>query len=536
MKKCHKGAKYSIGTLALALAACSSLNSHRQPNIVLILADDMGYSDPGCFGSEIKTPNIDRLDEQGVRMAQFYNASRSCPSRASLLTGLYQHQAGVGDMVSDLGYPSYQGYLNDQCVTLAEALAYNGYNTYMSGKWHVGGRPEVHPLRRGFDKYFGLIDGAGSYFERKPYRINQQAPRWMLGDEDFNPPDSGFYLTDAITDHAITFIDGEKKKEEPFFLYLAYTAPHWPLHALPEDIAKYRGTYMKGWDVLRQERYRRMLQTGIINESVKLSLRDEMSMDWDSLPDQEKEMWDLRMSVYAAMIDRLDQNIGRVLSKLREMGEEENTLVIFLADNGGCHEPIKNRGNYLPTTAETGTRESFDSYEYPWANASNTPFRMFKHWVHEGGISTPFIACYPAEIKPGGIVSQPGHIIDLMPTLLDFAGGTYPETFSGKTIQPTEGISLVPVLKGKEVEREAPLFWEHEGNRAVRSGDWKLVSAYDYQARKFRKWELYNISEDRSEIVDLSEKNPEILARMIIQYEEWAERAGVVSRELLDAR
>jgi len=536
MKKYHLGAIPGIGTLALTLTACSSPDTPRQPNIILILADDMGYSDPGCFGSEIKTPNLDLLAEQGVRMTQFYNASRSCPSRASLLTGLYQHQAGVGDMVSDLGYPSYQGYLNEQCVTLAEALGYNGYNTYMSGKWHVGGRPEVLPLRRGFGKNFGLIDGAGSYFERRPYRINQQAPRWMLGDEDFNPPDSGFYLTDAITDHAISFIDGEDEKEEPFFLYLAYTAPHWPLHALPEDIAKYRGSYMEGWDVLRQERYRKMLETGIIDESVKLSPRDEMSMDWDSLPDQEKEMWDLRMAVYAAMIDRLDMNIGRVLNKLKEMGEEENTLVIFLADNGGCHEPIKNRGNYLPTTAETGTRDSFDAYEYPWANASNTPFRMFKHWVHEGGISTPFIACYPAEIKPGGIIGQPGHIIDIMPTLLDFAGGTYPETYNGKAILPMEGISLVPVLKGKGVKREAPLFWEHEGNRAVRSGDWKLVSAYDYQERKFREWELYDISDDRSELVDLAEKNPEIVAKMVSQYDEWCKRAGVVPKEIIDAR
>ena len=278
------GAIAGIGTLALTINTCSTSNPQQKPNIILILADDMGYSDIGCFGSEIETPNLDRLAGQGVRMTRFYNASRSCPTRASLLTGLYQHQAGVGDMVSDLGYPSYQGYLNNECVTLAEALKMAGYNTYMSGKWHVGSKSEVHPLERGFDRYFGLIDGAGSYFERKAYRVNQQPPRWMLEDEDFNPPDSGFYLTDAITDYAISVIDGEDENEEPFFLYMAYTAPHWPLHALPEDIEKYRGEYMKGWEVLRHERYDKMLEIGILDESAKLSPRDAMSMDWQSLP------------------------------------------------------------------------------------------------------------------------------------------------------------------------------------------------------------------------------------------------------------
>ena len=521
---------YFLGT------SCSTSGQAENPNIILILADDMGYSDLSCFGSEIKTPNLNRMAEQGTRMTQFYNASRSCPTRASLLTGLYQHQAGVGDMVSDLGFPSYQGYLNQQCVTLAEALKYNGYNTYMSGKWHVGSGPEVHPLRRGFDRYFGLIDGAGSYFERKPYRVNQQRPLWMIEDVDFNPPDSGFYLTDAITEYAISVLDEQNEKEEPFFLYLAYTAPHWPLHALPEDIAKYRGKYMSGWDVLRQERYKRMLEIGIIEESAKLSPRHAMSMNWDSLPVADKEMWDLRMAVYAAMIDRLDQNIGKVLNKISEMGEEENTLVIFLSDNGGCHEQIKNRGNYLPTTAETGTRDSFDAYEYPWANASNTPFRMFKHWVHEGGISTPFIAWYPAEIQAGAIIDQPGHIIDIMPTLLDFAGGKYPEIFNGNEIQPMEGISLVTALKGEKLERETPLFWEHEGNRAMRSGDLKLVSEYDYSARKYGEWELYNLADDRSELTDLGDTIPDIKQQMIGEYEKWCKRAGVVSREVLDSR
>jgi len=525
-----------IGTMVLAFSSCSTTGDKQSPNIVLILADDMGYSDIGCFGSEIKTPNLDNLAAQGIRMTQFYNASRSCPTRASLLTGLYQHQAGVGDMVADLGYPSYQGHLNDKCVTLAEALKHNGYQAFMSGKWHVGKQPEVHPLRRGFDRYFGLIDGAGSYFEKKAYRVNQVPPVWMLESEDFDPPDSGFYLTDAITDHAISFLKSDAKGDKPFFLYLAYTAPHWPLHALPEDIAKYRGSYMKGWDKLREERFARMKEMGILDASVKLSPRDPMSPEWDSLGDEEKEMWDLRMAVYAAMIDRLDQNIGRVVKYLTDRGIINNTLILFMADNGGCHEPIKNRGSYLPTTAETGTRESFDSYEYPWANVSNTPFRWFKHWVHEGGISSPFIAFCPSHIKPGQMSSVPGHIIDIMPTLLDYAGGEYPLSFNGRELTPMEGISLKPLFGGEKINRKNPIFWEHEGNRAVRDGDWKLVSTYDYSRKQFNNWELYDLSTDRSELNDLSSSQPEKAGEMIRLFESWSERAGVVPKEVIDKK
>jgi arylsulfatase len=508
-----------------------------RPNIILILADDMGYSDISCFGSEIPTPNLDKLAKQGVRFSQFYNAARCCPTRASLLTGLYQHQAGVGDMVTDLGAPAYQGYLNTTSVTLAEVLKMNGYNTYMSGKWHVGNHPETLPRKRGFDRYFGLIDGGGSYFERIPYRTNQKAPRWMLDDADYDPPKEGFYLTNAITDFALDFLKEEKPKKEPFFLYLAYTAPHWPLHALPEDIAKYRGKYLKGWDELRKERFERMKKIGLIEANCQLSPRDENSPEWNSLSPEDKKMWDLRMAVYSAMIDRMDQNIGRVVNQLEEMGELKNTLIIFLSDNGGCHESIKNKGSYIRTTGETGNRDSFDAYEFPWANVSNTPFRMHKHWVHEGGISTPFIAFYPEKIKSNGLITETtGHIIDLMPTFLDFARGKYPETFNGSRITPMEGISLKPVLEGAKMKREQSVFWEHEGNRAMRKGDWKLVSQYDYQNKKFNPWELYNLKKDRSELDDLSSQNPELKNQMIQEFEQWADRVGVVSKEVLDGK
>lgn len=500
-----------------------------RPNILLILADDMGYSDIGCFGSEIPTPNLDRLAKNGIRFSQFYNASRCCPTRASLLTGLFQHQAGVGFMVNDMGVPAYQGYLNTSSVTLGELMKMNGYNTYMSGKWHVGNRTETLPRKRGFDRFFGLIDGAGSYFENIPYRNNQMAPRLMLDDDNFNPPKQGFYMTNAITDYALNFLEEETPKKEPFFMYLAYTAPHWPLHALPEDIAKYRGKYMKGWDVLRKERFERMKKMGLIDVSCQLSPRDDNSPEWESLNTEDKQMWDLRMAVYAAMIDRLDQNIGRVVSQLEKMGELNNTMIIFLSDNGGCAEVIKNEGNYIRTTGETGNKDSFDSYELPWANASNTPFRMYKHWVHEGGISTPFIAFYPEKIKGGKLVTNSfGHIIDLMPTFLDFTGGAYPEIFKGNRIIPMEGVSLRATFAGKKLERSKPLFWEHNGNRAIRKGDWKLVSKYDDEAKKYMPWELYNLKHDRSELNNRISENPELKNQMVLEYEQWANRVGVI--------
>ena len=521
-----------------AAAGFSFINQYEtpKPNIILIMADDMGYSDIGCFGSEIKTPNLDRLAASGVRITQFYNASRCCPTRASLLTGLYQHQAGIGDMVSNLGYPSYQGYLNSECVTMAEALKLNGYNTYMSGKWHVGGKPEAHPLKRGFDRYFGLIDGAGSYYKPIAYRPNMVPVRWMLDDKDFYPPDTGFYFTDAIADYAMSFLKEEKESEKPFFLYLPFTAPHWPLHALPEDIEKYRGKYMKGWDAIRKERYQRMIKMGILDSSVKLSPKDAASPDWETLSDDEKVSWDLRMAVYAAMIDRMDQNIGRIVNYLTLKNQIENTLIVFLADNGGCHENTGNMKNFLKTKGETGSEDSFDAIEIPWANANNTPFRMFKHWVHEGGIATPFIACLPGTISEGKIVAETGHIIDLMPTFIDIAGGKYPENFNGNKIQPMEGISLMPALTGKKLKRSNPLFWEHEGNRAVRDGDWKLVSAYDNVAKKFNSWELYNLKSDRSELNDLSYRYPKRLSKMIEEFNDWSKRVGVVSKELIDTR
>jgi len=490
-------------TLLISSARAATL----RPNIIIILADDMGYSDIGCYGSEIATPNLDHLASQGIRFTQFYNNARCCPSRATILTGLYPHQAGVGHMNGDYKKPGYIGHLNDSCVTLAEVLHTAGYQTMMSGKWHVGLEHPNRPLDRGFENYFGIIHGGGSYFE-----IGGKLPL-RDGDEPVPTP-PGFYLTEALTDRAVKDIDQATKSDKPFFLYLAYTAPHWPLHALPEDIAKYRDKYLDGWDELRLRRHKKMIELGIVDSQWPLSPRDPKAPAWADAKLKERES--LKMAIYAAQVDRLDQCIGRVLGKLHDTKIEDNTVVLFLSDNGGNYEEIHKGqpGSVL------GTKESFASYGRPWGNASNTPFRLFKHYIHEGGISTPLIARWPGQIKPGTMTQQIGHITDIMPTLVEIAGATYPETFKDKPVTPIKGVSLLPALRGENVSHP-PIFWEHEGNRAVRDGDWKLVAVNTGQ------WELYDIKTDRTELHDLAKDHPEIVAKMTQQWDIWASKDNV---------
>lgn len=525
--------------------ARSSDSSPNRPNIVLILVDDMGYSDIGCYGSEIRTPNLNRLAENGLRFTQMYNCARCCPTRASLLTGLYPHQAGVGHMVGNHGVREYQGYLRDDCATIAELLRAGGYRTLMSGKWHVGGgyqanRPETwepgkpdHPLpvQRGFERHYGMLGGGGSYF-RPPYMVRDDQIIETEGDD--------YYLTDAISHEAVGMIDAAAGGEDPFFLYVAYTAPHWPLHAPAEDIARYEGKYRNlGWDGLRTSRHEELKGLGILDSKWEISARDEKAPSWEEVA--EKDWEDLRMAVYAAQVDRMDQGIGKIADRLRELEIDENTLVLFLSDNGGCAEFLAEESNKkepmrynIPTrdgkpmrignTPEIrpGSADTFASYDLPWANASNSPFRLYKHWVHEGGISTPLIAHWPAALKEGRIAHQPCHVIDIMATCLEAAGVEYPEEFEGKEITPLEGESLLPAIRGKEWARARPIFWEHEGNRAVRKGEWKLVRKYP------GNWELYNLEEDRTELDDLAEGEKGRVERMTAIYEEWAERCGVL--------
>ncbi|RMH61304.1 MAG: arylsulfatase [Bacteroidetes bacterium] len=498
--------------------------SPERPNIVIILADDLGYSDIGAYGGEVRTPHLDALAQNGVRFTQFYNAARCCPTRASLLTGLYPHQAGMGGMVSSLGSEPepgpYQGYLSDQSVTIAEVLKQAGYRTYMSGKWHVGEKPEHWPRRRGFDRYFGLISGASSYYEiiTDQPRVRQMA----LDDAPWTPPAEGFYMTDAFTDYAVRFLDehADEHAGEPFFLYLAYTAPHWPLHALPEDIARYQGRYDIGWDSLRAERHARMQAMGLLDARHALSPRPPSVPAWADATDRAD--WARRMEVYAAMIDRMDQGIGRVIEALEARGLRENTLVLFLSDNGGCAENIEGRNLHDPSVP-IGARGSYVAYREPWANASNTPFRRYKQWTHEGGIATPLIAHWPAGlVDPGRIEPHVGHVIDLMATALDLAGVPYPDSLDGRAIRPLQGRSLLPVLRATPAENHEVLYWEHLGNRAVRQGPWKLV-----WAREVGAWELYRLDEDPTELRDLAERYPEQVQALERLWLDWAEDVGV---------
>lgn len=501
-----------IVVLLVAVAAICSRGAER-PNIIVIMADDMGFSDIGCFGSEIPTPNLDRLAAGGMRITQFYNTARCCPTRASLLTGLYSHQAGVGHMVEDKGTPGYRGFLNDSCVTIAEVLKPAGYATLMVGKWHVGGKRGHWPKDRGFERYSGLVDGGGNYFLTDPTRT-------FVDEETERPKGQPTqYRTDEFSDKAVKYIDEYGRQQRPFFLYLAYTAPHWPLHAPAETIAKYKGKYMQGWDKLRDQRRKRQIEMGIVEAAWGMTPRDAKAPAWEDV--KNKEDRDLRMAVYAAQIEHLDRGIGQVMEKLRELKIEQNTLVIFLADNGGCAEEV-NRGE---AGAAIGSKESFTSYGLPWANASNTPFRLYKHWVHEGGIASPLVAYWPAVIKPGQIVKdQAGHVIDLAATCYDLAGAAYPKEFKGKAITPIEGKSLAPIFRDGRREGHAAIYWEHEGNKAVRQGDLKLVSKGN------GKWELYDLKADRTEMQDLAEKQAGKVEELKGLWRAWAERANVLKK------
>ncbi len=542
--------------LIFALLACNSeKQQNNRPNIILIMSDDMGYSDIGCYGGEINTPTLDGLAQNGLRFTQFYNGARCCPTRASLMTGLYPHQAGVGYMMEDYGHEAYRGDLSTKAVTIAEVLKQSGYATYMSGKWHVtpyepeDENPTKHnwPLQRGFDKFFGTILGAGSFYD----------PASLTRDNEYIVPSDDFYYTDAISENAVDFINGHTG-DKPFFLYLSYTAAHWPMQAKPADIAKYKGKFDDGWDALRQKKYERMQEMGLIDPGWKLSEKDNIK-NWE---DEERKAWySSLMEVYAAMVDCMDQGIGDVMNALEKKGIKNNTLVFFLQDNGGCAEQfglsneigpyhkqvsadeLKPMGEderqkymvpkftrdgrplYRGKGLEPGADNTYLAYDKPWANASNTPFRMYKHYVHEGGISTPLIVHWPEGIKTKNeFRNQVSHIVDIMATCVDVSGAAYPKEFNGNSIIPMAGTSLLPVFGNKDLENRV-LCWEHEGNKAIRLGNYKLVS--EMRKGSQYNWELYDIEKDRSETKNLIEQMPEIAKDMEKKWKEWAIQTGV---------
>ncbi len=515
-------------TLALSL---SNGYSAERPNIVVLFADDMGFSDIGCFGSEIETPNLDRLAENGLRYTHFYNTGRCCPSRASILTGLYPHQADIGHMAGDLGVKGYRDRLSFNAVTLAEVLGDAGYHTIMSGKWHLGWRDEGSPTARGFQKFYGTRGYIDSYY------TTVARTEMYLGDKMVIPvtehpvnhlkPDEEWYTTDVFTDYALHFIDEVREQDDkPFFLYLAYNAPHFPLHGKPEDTAKYRGKYKEGWNRFRQDRYRKLVELGIIKDHWGLSDLDVKA--WDALTDEQRDDMDFKMALFAGIIDRLDQNIGRVVAHLGKIGELDNTLIVFLSDNGGTKETglfgIKGETNTVKNYEEWAKVGGWtSSYGQGWANLSNTPFRRYKRENHEGGTSAPFIAHWPAGIKAKGeLRHQVAHLIDLMPTFVDVSGASYPEEFRGKKIQPMEGMSLKDSF-GSEETRSRTLYWEHEGNRAIREGDWKLVGTRE------GPWELYDMSKDRTELDNLAESQPDKFSALAAKWDAWADNVRVLT-------
>ncbi len=556
----------SIGLLGVCFlwTAMGSIEGQmaKPPNILLIMSDDMGFSDIGCYGGEINTPHLDSLAANGLRFTQFYNTARCCPTRASLLTGLYPQQAGVGHMMSDRGTPAYRGDLSREAVTIAEVLKIGGYVTYMSGKWHVTPylpeNPDKKnwPLQRGFDKFFGMITGAGSLYD----------PASLTEGNEYIAPREGFYCTTDFTDYALKCIENHHE-DQPFFLYLSYTAAHWPMHAPAKEVAKYKGRYDLGWDVVRSERFERMQEMGIIDNLWKITPRDSFIRPWtDDIPDRD---WELaNMEVYAAMVDIMDHNIGRIVRALDSVGQLENTLILFLQDNGACaeeldwvnQEPLSNHEPMKPGELQTrmiphvtrdgkpvkvmkdgwpGPPDGYTAYGRNWANVSNTPFREYKHWVHEGGISTPLIVHWPAQIKEGGeFRHEPTHLIDIMATCVDVSGVEYPQSFKQHTIKPLEGKSLLPAFNNIPIEREA-IYWEHEGNRAVRMDKWKLVSRankrkaflWDQKAKLGGSdWELFDMERDRTETRDQSKKEPELVQKMATMWQKWAERTGTIPR------
>jgi len=527
--------KTTLSLLALAAVLCPAhLNAApaAKPNIVLILADDMGYSDLGCFGSEIPTPNLDGLAAGGLRLTEFYNTARCSPTRAALMTGLNPHQAGMGRLAEEAigakgNLPAgYLGYLNNHCLTLAEVLHTAGYKTYMAGKWHLGMRDESKwPLQRGFDRYYGILAGAANYFHPTGQRgltlDNVQLP---------TPTNADYYTSDAFTDFAIQNVRANPEGT-PFFLYLAFNAPHWPLQAKPEDVAKFVGKHAAGWDQFRAARYQKMQQLGLVSKDWALSGRDPGARAWDTLTTPQQKDLDYRMAVYCAQVNRLDWNVGRLLATLRERGMFDNTLIVFLSDNGACAEPYTDLGGGQQQQVNNPTAYGPISYGQGWANVSDTPYRRFKSMLHEGGIAAPFIVHWPAGLKTarGSLNATPGYIADIMPTFMEVSGATYPTECKGEAITPLEGRSLVPLLTGAATLPPRVLCWEQYGFKAIRDGDLKAVFSpkemYDHHGSG--RWELYDLAKDRTELHDLAAERPEDLKRLQAEWTAWAERAQV---------
>ncbi len=547
-----------------------------RPNVLLIMADDLGYSDLGSYGGEIQTPNIDQLAERGVRFTQMYNSARCSPSRASLMTGLYPHQAGIGFFAGDRpdNPRGYRGKLQPKTVTIAEVLKEAGYNTYMTGKWHVG---DPVPTKQGFDEFYGFTHGyaANAWNEDMMIRLPE-------GSSTIDYEEGEFFDTDAFTDYALKFIKQSQREspDKPWFTFVSHHAPHFPVQAPQNYVNKYKDKYKDGWDQIRQERLERMKRIGIVDEDTELSprssiMRPEMAREhgvpgedlqrnpaWSEIPEDRQQDLARRMAVYAGMVDNMDHNVGRIVDHLRETGELDNTIIFFVSDNGACAEwgpygfdlpdrmlaandpghgigggtpglPSKlYKGEELDKMGGPGTGIAYGS---GWANVSNTPWSEYKHYAYEGGVGTPFIVHWPKEIKgedQGSIREQVSYLFDITATIYDAADVEYPDTYDGEELLAMEGKSLLPVTHGRTLEQR-PIIYEHSGNGGIRMGKWKLVGKDILTNTGMAEnpvWNLYNIEEDRSEIYDLSKMYPEIVDQMKSEFLEEAKRTFILPR------
>ena len=496
----------------LGIMPAAEASEPSRPNIILIMCDDMGWSDIGCYGGEVQTPNLDGMAAQGLRFTQFYNNAKCTTTRASIVTGLYPRHGGRG-----------QHLLDEHVVTFGEVLSPAGYQTALVGKWHLGHVAPHRPCDRGFDEYYGLMDGCCNFFD--PARADPQYKGGRVrhfghNDRRVTEFPEDFYTTDAFTDHAIQTVKRFAKQEKPFFLHLTYTAPHYPLHAKPTDIEKYRGKFKMGWQKMRELRYQRQVEMGLIDPKIcPLSGDDSRMYSWD---ESNQDWEDLRMAIYAAMIDSVDQNIGRLMQTVKDVGIDDNTVVMFLSDNGGCSEEPGGAQLQRNPVAEPGSVSTYMTVGPSWGWAQNAPFKRYKSNTHEGGVRTPLIVRWPGKVKPNTITHQPGHIIDFLATFIELAGARYPETYNGQDIIPLEGKSLLPIFLGKPRQPHDYLAWHWSSNRAVRMGDWKLV--WD---KEYRQWALYDLSVDQTETRDLSGARPEEVKRLSDRWYAWAKMTGV---------
>lgn len=530
--------------------ACTVAEPAERPNVIIILADDLGFSDLGCYGGEISTPNLDRMATRGVRFSSFYTSARCCPSRAALMTGLHPHQAGIGSFVEARPVagkgPAYAGRLLSSCVTLAELLGDAGYSTWMVGKWHLG---DPGPMARGFQEYYGYRNFSAyaedqwdaSKYVRLPAG---RAPEIRLEEG------TEFYATDVFSRYAVEFLRQAHRQDRPFFLYLAHSSPHFPVQAPKATIDRYMEMYLRGWDVLRGERFERQKAMGLFSKEADLPPRSMVPVDQDSIangyPGQTNPPWadlpearriDLarRMAIFAAMVEHVDTGVGTLLAELESSGADQNTLIFFLSDNGACYEwgpfgfdgPSRQGLTRLHVGADLeqmGLKGSHHAYGSGWANLCNTPLSMYKHFCHEGGIASPLIVQAPGPLNlSGGIVEEPAHLMDIVPTVLEAAGVTYPATRAGRSIQPLEGVSLIPAMGG-EVLPERVLAFEHQAARGLRKGRWKIT--WGKREGRDPTWRLYDLDDDRFEQIDLLPTHPEIGHGLIALWEDWARRVG----------